>query len=159
MRPSPPGTGSWTCDALQGYGEHVGPLWSDGEGALALLVEPRHTNITGRIHGGMAMGLVSIALTQAAQAAKPGEALDLLTQQSELIDSAQPGTWLVAETQVLRSTRTMVFVNARLFDGERVLMNAGDELYWRRRDGLRFKGRAKMIFVMPRKTAKMQYAI
>ena len=124
MRPSPPGTGSWTCDALQGYGEHVGPLWSDGEGALALLVEPRHTNITGRIHGGMAMGLVSIALTQAAQAAKPGEALDLLTQQSELIDSAQPGTWLVAETQVLRSTRTMVFVNARLFDGERVLMNA-----------------------------------
>ena len=28
MRPSPPGTGSWTCDALQGYGEHVGPLWS-----------------------------------------------------------------------------------------------------------------------------------
>ena len=95
MRPSPPGTGSWTCDALQGYGEHVGPLWSDGEGALALLVEPRHTNITGRIHGGMAMGLVSIALTQAAQAAPFDQPFVALAQAYADRDAAAAARWRV----------------------------------------------------------------
>lgn len=124
MRAAPPAPGDWTTEGLTGYGRHVGPLWCDGQGALALQIEPRHTNITGRIHGGMAMGLVSMALAQAAQAARPGAALDLLSQQSELIDSAQIGAWVVVQTQVLRSTRTMVFVSARLLEGERVLLNA-----------------------------------
>ena len=44
----PPGPGSWTCDGLQGYARHVGPIWCDADGALALRIEERQTNITGR---------------------------------------------------------------------------------------------------------------
>ena len=124
----PPGSGAWTAEGLQGYGRHVGPIWSDAGGALALRIEDRHTNITGRVHGGMAMGLASMALTQAAQraarAARPGTQATLLTLNTELIDSAQVGDWLFTEAHVVRTTRTMIFVTGGLRSGERVLLTA-----------------------------------
>lgn len=124
----PPGPGTWTCDGLQGYALHVGPLWCDASGALALRIEERHTNITGRVHGGMAMGLASMAMAQAAlraaRAVRPGGKATLLSLHTELIDSAQTGDWVFTDAQVVRTTRTLVFVNGGLRSGERVLMTA-----------------------------------
>ncbi|MCW5653194.1 hotdog domain-containing protein [Hydrogenophaga sp.] len=128
MKATPPWPGAWTDEGLCGYARHVGPLWSDGADALALRIETRHTNRTGRLHGGMGMGLVAMALAQAAQravqAARPGATAVLLTQQCELIDSAFEGEWVVAEARLLRTTRTLVFLTAQLCHGERVLLHA-----------------------------------
>ncbi|WP_439517369.1 PaaI family thioesterase [Hydrogenophaga sp.] len=121
----PPRAGAWSREGLRGYALHVGPLWCDADGALALRIEDRHTNITGRVHGGMAMGLASMGLAQAAQrAARPGSRATLLTLNLELIDSAQVGEWLFTEATVQRTTRTMVFVTGGLRSGERVLLTA-----------------------------------
>ena len=120
----PPGDGAWTREGLQGYGLHVGPIWCDANGPLALRIEERHTNITGRVHGGMAMGLASMGLARAAQgaarAARPGSRATLLN----LNDSAQVGDWLFTEAIVQRTTRTMVFVAGGLRSGERTVLTA-----------------------------------
>ena len=124
----PPGDGAWTREGLQGYGLHVGPIWCDANGPLALRIEERHTNITGRVHGGMAMGLASMGLARAAQgaarAARPGSRATLLNLNVELIDSAQVGDWLFTEAIVQRTTRTMVFVAGGLRSGERTVLTA-----------------------------------
>ncbi|MGE0097432.1 MAG: PaaI family thioesterase [Hydrogenophaga sp.] len=124
----PPGPGAWTFERLQGYGRHVGPVWCHPDGEMALRIEPVHTNVSGRVHGGMAMGLVSMAMTQAAQraalAAHPGGHATPLSYHGELIDSAQVGDWVFAHTEVVRTTRTRVFVSAELRCGERTLMTA-----------------------------------
>ena len=124
----PPGDGAWTREGLQGYGLHVGPIWCDANGPLALRIEERHTNITGRVHGGMAMGLASMGLARAAQgaarAARPGSRATLLNLHVELIDSAQVGDWLFTEAIVQRTTRTMVFVAGGLRSGERTVLTA-----------------------------------
>lgn len=95
---------------------------------MALRIEERHTNITGRVHGGMAMGLASMAMAQAAQrtarAAQPGSKAALLSMHTELIDSAQSGDWVFTDTHVVRTTRTLVFVNGGLRSGDRALMTA-----------------------------------
>jgi acyl-coenzyme A thioesterase PaaI-like protein len=89
---------------LQGYARHVGPIWSDADGALALRIEPRHTNITGRVHGGMAMGLGSMAMGQAAERAartvRPGAKAAQLSFHTELMDSAQAGDWVFTDFHV-----------------------------------------------------------
>ena len=124
----PPGDGAWTREGLQGYGLHVGPIWCDANGPLALRIEERHTNITGRVHGGMAMGLASMGLARAAhgaaRAARPGSRATLLNLNVELIDSAQVGDWLFTEAIVQRTTRTMVFVAGGLRSGERTVLTA-----------------------------------
>ena len=124
----PPGDGAWTREGLQGYGLHVGPIWCDANGPLALRIDERHTNITGRVHGGMAMGLASMGLARAAQgaarAARPGSRATLLNLNVELIDSAQVGDWLFTEAIVQRTTRTMVFVAGGLRSGERTVLTA-----------------------------------
>ena len=124
----PPGDGAWTREGLQGYGLHVDPIWCDANGPLALRIEERHTNITGRVHGGMAMGLASMGLARAAQgaarAARPGSRATLLNLNVELIDSAQVGDWLFTEAIVQRTTRTMVFVAGGLRSGERTVLTA-----------------------------------
>ena len=124
----PPGDGAWTREGLQGYGLHVGPIWCDANGPLALRIGERHTNITGRVHGGMAMGLASMGLARAAQgaarAARPGSRATLLNLNVELIDSAQVGDWLFTEAIVQRTTRTMVFVAGGLRSGERTVLTA-----------------------------------
>ena len=40
----PPGDGAWTREGLQGYGLHVGPIWCDANGPLALRIEPAGTD-------------------------------------------------------------------------------------------------------------------
>ena len=85
----PPGDGAWTREGLQGYGLHVGPIWCDANGPLALRIEERHTNITGRVHGGMAMGLASMGLARTtkgdAREEQPGSHATLMNLNGELI--------------------------------------------------------------------------
>lgn len=123
MSGPPPLPGTWSRPGLHGYGRHVGPLWREAAtGDLALRVEPRHTNATGRLHGGMAMSLAAIALAQAAQRAaesvRAGGTAVLLTQQCELIDSVHAAGWVRARTTVTRVTRTLVFLTGGLYAGE-----------------------------------------
>jgi uncharacterized protein (TIGR00369 family) len=92
----------------------VGPvlqrLSSDGRVAVALLVEPRHLNGRGTLHGGLLTALGDVALGRsAALLTDPPSALVTVTLTAHFVRPVRPGTWLTVSATALRDTRSMVF--------------------------------------------------
>ena len=93
-----------------------GPLYTrmhEGQLQAGFLVEARHTNPMGICHGGMlatfADMLCPISAHVHCEAAK-GRFLPTISLQIDYMASAKLGSWVQGEAQVLRATRTMVFM-------------------------------------------------
>jgi len=102
-------------------GDYVGingPLYIRHEGDLVLLgfrVEKRHTNLLGTCHGGMLATFCDMLLpiTVHRKSAEVGlRFLPTINLQIDYLAPAQLGMWIEGEAQVLRVTRTLVFVQA-----------------------------------------------
>ena len=92
---------------------HVGPIFEQGQkGArrFAFVVDTRHVNMRGVIHGGMLMTFADAVLGQAAWDACDHAACVTLNMQSQFIAPAKAGD-LVEVTPVLtRRTRSLMFL-------------------------------------------------
>ena len=102
-------------------GDYVGingPLYIRHESDLVLLgfrVEKRHTNLLGTCHGGMLATFCDMLLpiTVHRKSAEVGlRFLPTINLQIDYLAPAQLGMWIEGEAQVLRVTRTLVFVQA-----------------------------------------------
>jgi uncharacterized protein (TIGR00369 family) len=101
--------------AVEGFIGVNGPLWilhRGGEFRLGFRVEPRHCNPMGICHGGM--------LSTFADMLMPIGAIHLVDElrqrflptvslQVDFMSPSRLGDWVEGETQVLRTTRAMVF--------------------------------------------------
>lgn len=111
--PFDPASDGWTIltnGHLQG---HIGPLWTRSLGArhgVALCVDERHLNRNGTMHGGLLVTLFDESLGFACDRATGGKA-QLVTVQmnSMLIAQVRPGDFVVASSEVVKATRTLLF--------------------------------------------------
>ncbi len=93
-----------------------GPLYLRHEGErvqLGFRVEARHTNPLGICHGGMMASFCDMLLpvTVHRKSAEIGlRFLPTISLQLDYLAPAQLGAWVEGEAQVLRSTRSLVFV-------------------------------------------------
>lgn len=95
--------------------EAAGPIYVrrdvDGRGTFGLLVEPRHCNAKDMCHGGMLAALTDVVLGIGGleQAGVSGFFITMsLTQ--DFLAPVPLGSWLEAEVDLLRRTRTTMFV-------------------------------------------------
>lgn len=98
-----------------GFMEGAGPIYvrrdPEGRAAFGLLVEPRHCNAKGMCHGGMLAALTDVVLGIGGleQAGVKGFFITIsLTQ--DFLAPVPLGSWLEAEVDLLRRTRTTMFV-------------------------------------------------
>jgi uncharacterized protein (TIGR00369 family) len=87
---------------------HDGPLFK-----LGFRVEPRHCNPMGICHGGMLATFADMLMPIGALALVPElrqRFLPTVSLQLDFMAGAQLGDWVEGEMQVLRTTRTMVFM-------------------------------------------------
>lgn len=100
-------------------GEYIaanGPLYLRKLGAIAQLgfrVEPRHTNPAGICHGGMMASFCDMLLPICAHHQSAEVARRFLPTISLQVDYLAPtplGAWVQGEAQVLRATRSVVFI-------------------------------------------------
>ena len=108
----------------EGFIDTIGPLYTrlnDGKLQAGFLVEPRHTNPMGICHGGMlatfADMLCPISAHVHCEAAK-GRFLPTISLQIDYMASAKLGAWVQGEAQVLRVTRTMIFMQGLISSGD-----------------------------------------
>ncbi len=97
-----------------------GPLYTrlhEGRLQVGFLVEERHCNPMGICHGGMLATLADMVCPITAhvtcEAAK-NRFLPTISLQIDYMASAQLGAWVQAEAQVLRATRSMVFIQGQI---------------------------------------------
>ncbi|MBA2962370.1 MULTISPECIES: PaaI family thioesterase [Ramlibacter] len=108
----------------------VGPLWARGSGAqceYGFVVERKHISRFSRLHGAMVMWLADKAMSMAAwEAAGQPEQFATLQLDTQFIRVVQEGAFVHAQCEVVRRTRSIVFVKATLLsDGEPVASTTG----------------------------------
>ncbi|HWA30386.1 MAG TPA: PaaI family thioesterase [Rhizomicrobium sp.] len=91
----------------------VGPLYEIGEGLdrrYAFVVDERHVNLRGVIHGGMLMTLADMTLGQAAWDACDHANVVTLNMQSQFIRGARLGEIVEVQPVLTRRTRAILFL-------------------------------------------------
>ena len=92
---------------------HVGPVHEKGpRGAkrYALLVDRRHVNGRGVVHGGMLLTFADAAFGQAAWDATDFASSVTLGMQAQFIKGARLGELVEVSPEVVRRTRTLLFI-------------------------------------------------
>ena len=109
------------------YAADMGPFYlrrrKDGGWRYAFPLDERHTNAAGISHGG---ALYSFAdhLIGHNIVSKLGRFCATVKLKVEFLGASRPGQLVEAECEIVKATRTMAFVRARLFSGSHLLMTA-----------------------------------
>jgi uncharacterized protein (TIGR00369 family) len=113
-----------------GFNLYAGPFWllSADEGAMsaryAFIVQPKHMNSAGSVHGGLLMTFADVAMSRTARLTANGSSYNTISLTADFIGPGRLGDLIEAVVRVTRRTRTMVFQSADITAGERVLMVA-----------------------------------
>ncbi|MBT2302512.1 PaaI family thioesterase [Variovorax paradoxus] len=117
-----PGSLGWAPqDSVDPFGDVVGPLWArqvDETTEYALLASSKHLSRFGRVHGAVLMWLADKAMSLTAWNAT-GRPAQIATVQLDVqfADTVHEGSLVEARCEVVRKTRSIVFVTGLLSCG------------------------------------------
>jgi acyl-coenzyme A thioesterase PaaI-like protein len=96
----------------------TGPFYmkpKEGGGyACAFMPQAHHANGMGNIHGGALMTFADFALFAHAHDLMTGHPCVTMQFESQFVGGAVPGTLIQSEGQIIRTTRTMIFLRGLL---------------------------------------------
>jgi uncharacterized protein (TIGR00369 family) len=105
----------------------IGPLWQkpSGEGyRYAFLAEHKHHNRRGVVQGGMLMTFADRAMGMTCWYANERQPQATVQLDMHFVDAVQVGEFVEAKCQVVRRTRSLVFMHGELVVGDRVVATA-----------------------------------
>lgn len=107
------------------FGDLVGPIWrrqEDGQPRFGFTVAPKHLNRAGNLHGGMLMTLADQAMAMTARVATGGKRHATIELNIQFVGGVKLGEFVVAHPEVVRVTRSVVFMQAKMFVGTRIVV-------------------------------------
>jgi uncharacterized protein (TIGR00369 family) len=111
--------------SIGGFNRFAGPVWrlpATGETRrFALVVEDKHMNGSGSLHGGVLMTFADISMSQTSRAASGAQSCSTVSLTCDFIGPGKLGDVIESRVKVTRQTRTMIFLSAEIVAGERVL--------------------------------------
>ena len=113
-------------DGVDPFEDHIGPLFYKEENGVyrcAFIVEGKHINGQGGLHGGMMVSFADYALFMFAQNQLAGTRAVTVTLNSEFASAAIQGEFLEATGEVVHETRGMLFMRGTIFSGDRTILN------------------------------------
>lgn len=117
----------WTVVEDDGFLHLVGPLWhraAGKTGEYAIAAQAKHKNRRGFVQGGLLMTLADRSLGMAARAGSGASAVVTIQMDTHFIDAAKIGEIVISRPRVVRSTRTLVFLNTELSADDRCIAMA-----------------------------------
>jgi uncharacterized protein (TIGR00369 family) len=118
-------SGYRTYDYEDPFEDLVGPFGYRVDGnavGFAFRSDERHANTGGTLHGGMLMTFADYALCLTAVWDQPGEKCVTVSCNCEFVAAGRPGETVEATGEVIRRTRSLVFVRGQLTAGDRRLL-------------------------------------
>jgi uncharacterized protein (TIGR00369 family) len=109
------------------FGDLVGPIWrteQDGKPRFGFVVAPKHLNRAGNLHGGMLMTLADQSMAMTARAATNAKRHATIELNTQFIGGVKLGDFVEAFPEVIRATRSVVFMQVKMFVGKRVVVTA-----------------------------------
>ncbi|MBZ0216708.1 MAG: PaaI family thioesterase [Fimbriimonadaceae bacterium] len=109
------------------FADMVGPLYvrRDTTGtSYGFRVEARHGNVRGNIHGGMLMTLADQILGLTVVEALGHMSLATISLNNEFVAGANIGDWLVGRADIIRRTRSLVFIRGVILRDQDTVLNS-----------------------------------
>lgn len=122
-----PASAGWQRSHDDGFLGLVGPVWErpDGDGfRYAFLAEHKHHNRRGVVQGGMLMTFADRSMGMTCWYANERQPQATVQLDVHFIDAVQIGEFVEAKVQVVRRTRSLIFMAADLVVGTRVVASA-----------------------------------
>lgn len=122
-----PADAGWVRHEDSGFIDHIGPLWereADERLLMAFLAEAKHHNRNGVVQGGMLMAFADRAMGMSSRRATGGLPQATVQFEMQFIDAVQIGEFVVLEAELLRRTRSLVFLRGTLKVGDRVVASS-----------------------------------
>jgi|APMI01.1.fsa_nt_gi uncharacterized protein (TIGR00369 family) len=119
-----------------GLSERLGILFSrrDGGGLrFGFACDEGHTNAMGWVHGGLLMTFADQVLGLSVQDALNSDRVATVTLNCDFVSGVRPGSWIEGQARILRTTKTLVFVEGTIWRGETIVLNANG-IWYRRPD-------------------------
>jgi acyl-coenzyme A thioesterase PaaI-like protein len=117
----------WTIVETTGFLNLVGPLWQrmvDGEPEYALVAQDKHHNRRGMVQGGLLMTFADRACGMAARFVSGRPTMATVQLDVHFVDAGRIGDTLMTRPRVIRTTRSLVFVNAEVKANNRTIVTA-----------------------------------
>jgi uncharacterized protein (TIGR00369 family) len=128
--PFDPHAEGWKPLPAEDYPALIGPFWAKREPGeprrwrYGFLAEKRHANIGGVVHGGMLMSFADDMLGMAVWEAAGRKPCTTVQLNTHFISPARIGDFVESRAEVMRATRTVVFVRGTLAVGDRTVVAA-----------------------------------
>ena len=107
--------------SVAGFNLYAGPFWrlpaDDQVYRYMLVVEQKHMNGSGSLHGGMLMTFADIAMSQTSRAASGATSCSTVSLTFDFVGPGRLGDVVEARVRVTRKTRTMIFLSADIVSG------------------------------------------
>jgi len=123
----------WQLVRPSAFVDLIGPFYQrrdEGRTRFCFRVQPKHDNTQGRPHGGMILSFLDEALGLSAHFVRPQETFFTIGFDCQLIGGSVIGDLVVAETQLISATRTLMFIRGDCRVGDRVIASASGT--WKR---------------------------
>jgi acyl-coenzyme A thioesterase PaaI-like protein len=105
----------------------VGPWWARKNGdsyRYAFMAQPKHHNRRGIVQGGMLMTFADRSMGMTCWYANERQPQATVQLDMHFVDAVQIGEFVEAKCQVVRRTRSLIFMSAELMVGARVVATA-----------------------------------
>jgi uncharacterized protein (TIGR00369 family) len=106
------------------FGDLVGPIWKRPEGEplrFGFVVAPKHLNRAGILHGGMLMTAADQVMAMTARATSNAKRHATIELNIQFVDGVKLGEFVEAEAEVVRATRSLVFMRGTMHVGNRTV--------------------------------------
>lgn len=123
----------WERLPTEAFGNYVGPFWrppSGGDGLCGFVADGRHGNKRAVVHGGMVATAFDIALGHACWSAADCNPIVTVSLLIQYVDALKMGEFATVQTEIVRTTRSMVFVRGVMKVADRTIATA--EGVWKR---------------------------
>ena len=104
---------------------NIGPfLRHDGDDSvtIGLLIEDRHCNEHGSLHGGVQMAMADYTAGTTARFGMGEEGTVTVSFDASFIDAGRLGEWVEGRADIVRRTGSLVFLQGRIVAGTRPLL-------------------------------------
>lgn len=112
----------WRARVLSGHIQNIGPLWTrmtDGVWQYGLLIEDKHLNPAGLVHGGVLLSLMDHVVSAVAWEAASRQPCVTVQLDAQFRGAARRGDFVTAAASVAKQTRELLFMEGRLAIGDK----------------------------------------
>jgi uncharacterized protein (TIGR00369 family) len=121
-----PAARGWEIVSNTPFGDLVGPIWKREKPELrwGFVVEPKHLNRSGNLHGGMLMTFADQSMAMTARAATNVKRHATIELNTQFIGAVKLGQFVEAHAEVTRATRSIIFMAVKMYVDGRVVVSA-----------------------------------